>query len=259
MIFFLNAETALFDYRLQTLNEIELKCLLNELTRFVKKYINTNNSKTLKASNESIFETVLIQINEILNKSNDSPHQTKRLKLDADESNKKIDKLINVYFNIVEDNMINTNIDEDFSELYNPYNIKIPFEYALNLIRNRNCYLHKSIAYINLKHNLFFIMKLLFYENLNNELNRSKVSSLNILLNDERIQCMFDKLNHYYELKLCSKSDINKFGDEFSVEDIEKNFTFFPLCMKLAHKSLLNTNRLSHQARVSINVLATLI
>ena len=135
---FLNAEIVLFEYRLNTLNEIELRKLLKELNKYSVKLLNYNRINKLNDISKSIIE----QIANILM----IDYQTPKKRLKCEEVNlqeTKITQLLNEYLYLYPPT--STMNDEDSLEIIDNLFIKVPFEHALGLLRKRECLINKSI------------------------------------------------------------------------------------------------------------------
>ena len=78
-----------------------------------------------------------------------------------------------------------------------------------------------------------------------------KFDSVNLILNDERMRRLLDKING---IKLNMMDSTVNFKSELKIDDVESNLKYFPLCMRLAHRNLISNNRLSHYSRVSPHI-----
>lgn len=124
----------------------------------------------------------------------------------------------------------------------------IPFTQALELIKNRSCYVHKGLAYVPLS-NVVSILSNSFRMNLSRSLTIGAAAFGNIPEEGARIKPLLQTMNSQYTGKPFDAS-ANTTGTDITAANIDALAQSMPLCMSQLHKGLQQDHKLKHWGRL---------
>ena len=126
----------------------------------------------------------------------------------------------------------------------------ISFTQALELVKNRSCYIHAGLAYVPLL-KVVSILSNTFRMNLSQSLTLGAAAFANIPQEGARIKPLLQTMNSQYTGKSYdASSHSNAAGTDVTAANIDMLSSNMPLCMSQLHKGLQRDHKLKHWGRL---------